>query len=428
MAVLIFKFSLNISSNEWLFKNFANKATIQAMFHTGHPSASHTAMTTAEHPANPALFRPLQMGPLALPHRIVMAPMTRARSSQPGDVPNALMASYYAQRASAGLIISEASQVSRQGQGYSFTPGIYSEAQVQGWRRVTDAVHAAGGRMVLQLWHVGRMSHASFHADGLPVAPSALAPAARVWVAGDDGVGRMLDCPVPRALEAAEIAGVVDDFRRAAANAMRAGFDGVEIHGANGYLIDQFLRTTSNHRTGAYGGPVENRIRFAREVAAAVASEAGAERTGMRLAPFITQRGMDCPEIIPTILHLARELDTLGLAYLHLAEADWDDAPSIPDDFRQALRAAFSGRVMVAGQYTPERAQQILASGMADLVAFGRPFIANPDLPARYAAGLPLAPFDAATLFGGDADGYSDYVPAAPAAMPQAIAATAAKT
>jgi len=372
-----------------------------------------------------ALLTPLALGPLTLPNRMVMAPMTRARSTQPGDVPNAMMAAYYAQRASAGLIVSEATQISRQGQGYSFTPGIYTEAQVQGWRRVTDAVHAAGGRMVLQLWHVGRMSHPSFHADGLPVAPSALSPEAKVWVAGDDGVGRMVDCPVPRALGTAEIPGVIDDFRRAAANAMRAGFDGVEIHGANGYLIDQFLRTTSNHRTDAYGGTMDNRTRFAREVAAAVASEAGAERTGMRLAPFITQRNMNCPEIIPTMLHLARQLDTLGLAYIHLAEADWDDAPSIPDDFRQALRNAYSGRVIVAGKYTPERAQQILSSGMADLVAFGRPFIANPDLPARYAAGLPLAAFDPATLFGGTERGYNDYAPAHASAVEPTAAALA---
>ncbi len=373
--------------------------------------------------ATSALFAPLALGPLTLPNRMVMAPMTRARSTQPGDVPNAMMAAYYAQRASAGLIVSEATQISRQGQGYSFTPGIYTETQVQGWRRVTDAVHAAGGRMVMQLWHVGRMSHPSFHADGLPVAPSALSPEAKVWVVGDDGVGRMLDCPVPRALDTTEIACVIDDFRRAAANAMRAGFDGVEIHGANGYLIDQFLRTTSNHRTDAYGGTMDNRTRFAREVAAAVASEAGAERTGMRLAPFITQRNMRCPEIIPTMQHLARQLDTLGLAYIHLAEADWDDAPSIPDDFRQALRNAYSGRVIVAGKYTPERAQQILSSGMADLVAFGRPFIANPDLPARYAAGLPLATFDPATLFGGTERGYNDYAPAhASAVEPTATA------
>ncbi|CAN7425119.1 alkene reductase [Acidovorax sp. LjRoot118] len=356
------------------------------------------------------LFRPLQLGPLALPSRIVMAPMTRARSSQPGDVPNALMAQYYAQRASAGLIVSEAAQISPQGQGYSFTPGIYSDAQVDGWRRVTDAVHAEGGRMVLQLWHVGRMSHASFHADGLPVAPSAIAPQAQVWVAGADGVGRMVDSPVPRALSEQGIAGVVGDFRRAAANAMRAGFDGVEIHGANGYLIDQFLRTTSNQRTDAYtGATLEGRTRFALEVAAAVASEAGAERTGMRLAPFITQRGMDCPEIIPTILHLARQLDATGLAYLHLVEADWADAPQIPDAFRTALRQAYQGRVIVAGGYDAARASQVLSDGFADLVAFGRPFIANPDLPRRLRDGLPLAAFDAKALFGGDASGYSDY-------------------
>ncbi|CAN7515366.1 alkene reductase [Acidovorax sp. LjRoot66] len=356
------------------------------------------------------LFRPLQLGPLALPSRIVMAPMTRARSSQPGDVPNALMAQYYAQRASAGLIVSEATQISTQGQGYSFTPGIYSDAQVDGWRRVTDAVHAEGGRMVLQLWHVGRMSHASFHADGLPVAPSAIAPQAQVWVAGDDGVGRMVDSPVPRALTTADIQAVVGDFRRAAANAMRADFDGVEIHGANGYLIDQFLRTTSNQRTDAYtGATLEGRTRFALEVATAVASEAGAERTGMRLAPFITQRGMDCPEIIPTILHLARQLDATGLAYLHLVEADWADAPQIPDAFRTALRQAYQGRVIVAGGYDAARASQVLSDGFADLVAFGRPFIANPDLPRRLRDGLPLAAFDAKALFGGDASGYSDY-------------------
>lgn len=358
-----------------------------------------------------ALFRPLQLGPLHLPNRMVMAPMTRARSSQPGNVPNALMAAYYAQRASAGLIVSEATQISPQGQGYSFTPGIHTEAQVQGWRQVTDAVHAAGGRMVLQLWHVGRMSHASFQADGVPVAPSALSPDAQVWVVGDDGVGRMVDSPLPRAMTDADIQAVIGDFRRAAANAMRAGFDGVEIHGGNGYLLDQFLRTTSNHRTDAYGGSIAKRSRFVEEVAAAVASEAGAERTGMRLAPFITQRNMNCPEIIPTILHLAKRLDALGLAYIHLAEADWDDAPQVPDTFRTALRQAYQGKVIVAGKYDPARADHILQAGMADMVAFGRPFVANPDLPARYAQGLPLAELDGSTLFGGGARGYSDYAP-----------------
>ena len=358
------------------------------------------------------LFRPLQLGPLHLPNRLVMAPMTRSRTSQPGNVPNELMATYYAQRASAGLIVAEATQISPQGQGYSFTPGIHSEAQVDGWRRVTDAVHAAGGRMVLQLWHVGRMSHGSFHADGLPVAPSALSPDAQVWVVGADGVGRMVDCPVPREMTLQDIQAVIGDFRRAAANAMRAGFDGVEIHGANGYLIDQFLRTTANHRTDAYGGGIAQRTRFAAEVAAAVASEAGVERTGMRLAPFITQRNMHCPEIIPTILHLARHLDDLGLAYLHLAEADWDDAPQIPERFRHDLRSAYQGRLIVAGKYDAPRAEHILQQGLADLVAFGRPFIANPDLPARLAAHLPLAAFDPTTLFGGGAQGYADYAAA----------------
>lgn len=359
-----------------------------------------------------SLFRPLQLGPLHLPNRVVMAPLTRSRSSQPGNVPNQLMAEYYAQRASAGLIVSEATQISPQGQGYSFTPGIHSEAQVEGWRRVTDSVHAAGGRMVLQLWHVGRMSHASFHPDGLPVAPSALSPDAKVWVMGADGVGRMVDSPVPRAMTARDIQAVIGDYRRAAGNAMRAGFDGVEIHGANGYLIDQFLRTTSNHRTDAYGGGIAQRTRFAEEVAAAVASEAGAERTGMRLAPFITQRNMDCPEIVPTILHLAKRLDEIGLAYIHLAEADWDDARQVPEQFRRELRRAYQGRVIVAGKYDAQRAEAILQQGLADLVAFGRPFIANPDLPARFAANLPLAEIDPATLFGGGARGYTDYATA----------------
>lgn len=358
------------------------------------------------------LFTPLQLGAMTLPSRIVMAPMTRSRSTQPGDVPNAMMAEYYAQRANAGLIVSEATQISQQGQGYSFTPGIYSEAQVLGWRKVTDAVHTAGGRMALQLWHVGRMSHESFHADGKPVAPSALSPQAQVWVVGDDGVGRMVDCPVPREMTLQDIRDVVEDFRRGAANAMRAGFDAVEIHGANGYLIDQFLRTTSNHRRDAYGGSMAARVRFAEEVARAVASQVGASRTGIRLSPFITQRNMSCPEIIPTILELAKRLNEIGMAYIHLSEADWEDAPQIPEDFRYALRRAYKGRVIVAGKYDQARAERTLSAGLADLVAFGRPFIANPDFPKRIATGIPLSEFDTSTLFGGGARGYTDYAPA----------------
>ncbi len=355
------------------------------------------------------LFQPLTLAGRELPNRIVMAPLTRARSSQPGDIPNPLMAEYYAQRASAGLIITEATQISPQGKGYSFTPGIYSAEQVSGWRQVTDAVHAAGGRIVLQLWHVGRMSHSSFHADGLPVAPSALAPNAQVWVAGDDGIGRMLDCPTPRALDSTDIAAIIEDYRRAARNADLAGFDGVEIHGANGYLIDQFLRSTSNQRDDAYGGSRERRLRFLQEVVSAVAEEIGAARVGVRLAPFITARNMACPDIIPTILEAAAYLDRVGVGYLHLSEADWDDAPQIPHEFRVKLRAAYHGVIIVAGRYTRERGEDLLQQGLVDLIAFGRPFIANPDLPARLAQQLPLADFDSSRLFGGDAQGYSDY-------------------
>lgn len=356
------------------------------------------------------LFDPVQLGALNLPNRIVMAPMTRSRSAQPGDVPTPLMATYYAQRASAGLIVTEATQVSPQGKGYSFTPGIHSEAQIDGWREVTRSVHDAGGHVFLQLWHVGRMSHAMFQADGRPVAPSALAPNAKVWVVRA-GVGQMVECPTPRALRLDEIPGIVEQFRQGAASAMSAGFDGVEIHGANGYLLDQFLRSTSNIRTDAYGGSIAKRSRLILEVARAVSEEAGANRTGIRLAPYITARDMACPEIIPAVLHVAAQLNTLGLAYIHLVEADWDDAPTVPEDFRHHLRAAFDGAIIVAGRYDLSRAHAILDAGLADLIAFGRPFVANPDLPARFAHQWPLADFDASTLFGGDAHGYTTYPP-----------------
>ena len=360
------------------------------------------------------LFDPVNLGAMTLPNRIVMAPMTRCRTTQPGDVPNLLMAEYYAQRASAGLIVSEATQVSAQGRGYSFTPGIYTPAQIEGWRLVTRAVHEASGRIVLQLWHVGRMSHASFHADGKPVAPSALSPDAQVWIVDPkSGQGGMAECPVPRALETDEIPAVVEDFRQAAANAIAAGFDGVEIHGANGYLIDQFLRRSSNIRTDRYGGEMSNRIRFLVEVAEAVSAAAGAERTGIRLSPFITQRNMADAEIIPTILAASREINRLGLAYIHLSEADWEDAPVVPDGFREDLRKAYRGAIIVAGKYDKARAEKSLAASHADLVAFGRPFVANPDLPNRLSENVPLASFDPSTLFGVGAEGYTSYPRAA---------------
>jgi len=361
-------------------------------------------------PTDSELFSPVQLGGLTLPNRIVMAPMTRARSTQPGDVPNAMNAAYYAQRASAGLIVTEATQISPQGKGYSFTPGIHSEAQVQGWRLVTDAVHEAGGRIFLQLWHVGRMSHPAFHGGALPVAPSAVPFEGAIWrVDPATGQGGMHACPTPRALSRDEIRSIVEDYRVAARHAMAAGFDGVEVHGANGYLIDQFLRTTSNTRDDDYGGSRDNRLRFLREVMAAVAAEAGADRTGIRLAPFLTARGMACPDILPTLLDAASGLAAQGIAYLHLVEADWDDAPDFTEEFRQAIRARFSRPIIVAGKYDAARAQWVLDKGYADLVAFGRPFVANPDLPRRLAQGLPLAEMDGSLLFGGTERGYSDY-------------------
>lgn len=336
-----------------------------------------------------------------------MAPMTRARatSTEAGSVPVPMMATYYAQRSDAALIITEATQVSRQGQGYSFTPGIFSDEQVAGWREVTDAVHARGGRIFCQLWHVGRMSHASFHPDGQTVAPSALPPNARVWV-WIDGAGTMVDCPTPRALATEEIPGIVEQFRRGAANAIAAGFDGVEIHGANGYLIDEFLRTTSNHRTDAYGGSIENRGRLAVEIAQAVADEVGADRVGFRMAPFITARGMDCPEIIDTITYVAGRLNEIGIAYVHLVEADWDNAPQIPDDFRVTLRKTFTRSILAAGNYDLNKATRLVGAGLIDVAAFGRPFLTNPDLPTRLHDGLPLADLTGAVLYGGGATGY----------------------
>jgi N-ethylmaleimide reductase len=254
------------------------------------------------------------------------------------------------------------------------------------------------------------MSHASFHQDGQPVAPSALAPDAQVWVVNEKGEGQMVDCPQPRTLSRKDIHSIIADYRQAALNAVQAGFDGVEVHGGNGYLIDQFLRQTSNKRTDEYGGTLANRIRFAQEVLSAIAEAIGRERTGIRLSPFITQRGMNDPQVTEAILALAAWCEQEGIAFIHLAEADWDDAPQVPEPFRQSLRETFSGTLIVAGNYDLEKAEKILAAGYADLIAFGRTFIANPDLPHRLAHQLPLAQVrDPATLFGGTATGYTDY-------------------
>ncbi|ABO22379.1 alkene reductase [Shewanella loihica] len=357
------------------------------------------------------LFNSYQMGQHTLANRIVMAPMTRSRTSQPGNLPNQMMATYYAQRASAGLIVTEATQISGDSQGYSFTPGIYTQAQIDGWCQVTDAVHSAGGKIFNQLWHVGRVSHPVFQGGEAPMAPSAIKPeGTQVWVVDEaHPEGQMLDCPTPREMTQADIDRVVKDFALAASNAVTAGFNGVEIHGGNGYLIDQFLRTNSNKRRDAYGGSGEKRIRFLLEVVAAVSEKVGAGRVGVRLAPFVTFKDMNCPEIVDTILLAADALSKMGVAYIHLSEADWDDAPQIPESFRVQLRNLFDATIIVAGRYDLARASEVLSKGYADLVAFGRPFIANPDLPYRLQQQLPLASFDKGPLFGGGEAGYTDY-------------------
>lgn len=356
------------------------------------------------------LFDAITLGKNSLKSRIVMAPMTRCRSSQPGDVPNELMAIYYAQRASAGLIITEATQISPQGKGYSFTPGIYSAEQIAGWKKITTAVHAKGGKIYNQLWHVGRMSHESFHNGKLPVAPSAISFEGQVWIYNEQmQQGAKVNCPTPIALTRYEIKSIINDYRQAALNAIEAGFDGVEIHGANGYLIDQFLRTTSNQRDDEYGGSTENRLRFLQEVVTAIVDAIGAEKVGIRLAPFITARGMNCPEILNTILQAASFLQEQHVSYIHLAEADWDDAPRVDESFRQALRKRFHGKIIVAGKFDSTRAAAILTQGYADLIAFGRPFIANPDFPERLRKNIPLAEFNPSALFGGTEKGYSDF-------------------
>jgi N-ethylmaleimide reductase len=353
------------------------------------------------------LKKPFNLGNYELPHRVVMAPMTRARTTQPGNIPNELMAIYYAQRASAALIITEATQISQQGQGYSFTPGIHSKEHIAGWKKVTDAVHKAGGKIFLQLWHVGRMSHEMFHEGEAPVAPSAISPNARVWVADDSNpTGHMVECPTPRALNKKEIHAIISDFRQGAINAIEAGFDGVEIHGANGYLIDQFMRRTSNTRNDEYGGNIENRLRFMIEVVRTVVEAVGSNKTGIRLAPFVKQRGMDDDEAVEAVLQASKTLNELGIAYIHLAEADWDDAPSVSDEFRHDLRKNFSGAIIVAGNYTAKKAEKLLAANLVDLVAFGRPFIANPDFPARLFSNQPLRNFIPEKLFGGGKEGY----------------------
>jgi N-ethylmaleimide reductase len=351
------------------------------------------------------LFEPYQLGPLTLPNRLVMAPLTRNRAVPPGMVPSPLAVQYYGQRASAGLLITEASQVSQQGQGYQDTPGIYSKEQIVGWRKVTDRVHENGGRIFIQLWHVGRISHTSLQPNGgAPVAPSAVRAKGKTFVNGT-----FADVSEPRALELAEIPGIIDDFKRATASALEAGFDGVEIHGANGYLLDQFAKDGANKRTDAYGGGIENRAKLMLEVARAVSAEAGANRTGIRISPVTPANDISDSNPQPLFDHIVDGLNALKLVYLHVVEGATGGPRDIAPFDYASLRKRFGGAYVANNGYDFELAVKTLAAGAADLIAFGKPFISNPDLVERLKKGAPLNEWDKATFYGGGAKGYTDY-------------------
>jgi N-ethylmaleimide reductase len=350
------------------------------------------------------LLEPFKLGPITLPNRFAMAPLTRNRALE-GLVPNPLAVEYYGQRASAGLLITEATQVSQQGQGYQDTPGIYSKEQIAGWRKVTDRVHARGGHIFLQLWHVGRISHVSLQPNGgAPVAPSAILAKTKTFVNGT-----FADVSEPRALELSEIPGIIDSFRKGAANAIAAGFDGVEVHGANGYLLDQFARDGTNKRTDAYGGSIENRAKLMIEVTKAVTSEVGAERTGIRISPVTPSNDVSDSHPQPLFDHIVNGLDALRLIYIHVIEGATGGPRDIAPFDYTSLRKRFRGAYMANNGYDFELANKALAAGGADLIAFGKPFISNPDLVERLRRGAPLNEWDKATFYGGGAKGYTDY-------------------
>ncbi len=365
---------------------------------------------------NQDLFARYALGPYTLKNRIVMAPLTRSRSQQPGNIPWRLNAFYYAQRASAGLIISEATQVSQQGQGYAFTPGIHSREQIEGWRLVTEAVHDAGGLFFMQLWHVGRISHPRLQPnEGLPVAPSAIAPSGQAFVTNAQGEPELLPFLTPRALETREIEGVVQQFVQGAKNALTAGVDGIEIHAANGYLLDQFLNSSTNHRSDAYGGSVENRARLVLEIVDALTQILSANRVGIRLSPLGTfnDMGDENPEAL--FGHLMQRLNEKDLAYVHVVDPSFGGHVTAEaknpagERIMQQIRQNYQGTLIVCGGYTLDRAQKTLKERQADLVAFGRDFISNPDLPERLKQAEPLNPSDPSTYYGGGYEGYVDY-------------------
>jgi N-ethylmaleimide reductase len=364
----------------------------------------------------PSLFSPLQVGPYRLQHRVVMAPLTRMRAERSSFAPRALNVEYYGQRATpGGLIVAEASPVLVTGRGNPATPGIYSDEQIRGWRSVVDAVHAKGGVIFLQLWHVGRVSHSSFQPGGAPpVAPSAV-PITGNGMMAMTADGKMVPYETPRALETGEVKEIVEAFRQAASNAMKAGFDGVEIHGANGYLLEQFLQSHTNLRTDRYGGSIENRARLLMEITQAAIEVWGANRVGVRLSPYGVANGSGEADPMPLYTQVIKALDPLGLAYLHFieprssgagrAEVNHQNVPSAMGLFRPIWR----GVLISAGGFTGETAEAAIADGYADAIAFGRIFISNPDLPRRLQHGFPLTPYNRATFYGGEAAGYTDY-------------------
>ena len=359
------------------------------------------------------LFEPIKIGSISMSSRIAMAPLTRNRS--PGAIPNMLNVEYYRQRASAGLIITEATAISHQGQGYAHVPGLYSTDAIKGWKEVTDAVHKAGGKIVTQLWHVGRISHTSLQPDGgKPVAPSPIAAKSKTYIINPDGTGTFIDTSEPRALELSEIPSLIEDYRKAARAAMDAGFDGVEIHAANGYLLEQFLRPNSNQRTDSYGGSIENRIRLTLEVVEAVVQEIGGERTGIRLSPVTPANDVEVVDPQPLYTALIERLAAFDLAYIHVIEGATggprDNAPFDWESWKAAYRAK-GGKAawMVNNGYDRDMAIDAVESGRADIVAFGKPFISNPDLVRRLRDNAELNPLEQATLYGGGAEGYTTY-------------------
>jgi len=362
------------------------------------------------------LFRPFELGDVHLPHRIVMGPLTRSRAGQPGNVPTGMNAEYYAQRASAALTISEATQISPQGQGYAWTPGIHTSEQVEGWRQVVDRVHHSGGRIFLQLWHVGRISHRTLQPrNEAPVAPSAVKPAGKAFVPGPGGKGEFVPLETPRALTVEEVGNTVQDYATAARNAKEAGFDGVEIHGANGYLVDQFLCSTTNRRTDEYGGSVENRARFLFEIIDRVGKVWPRERVGLRLSPRGNYNDIDDANPEATFGHVFERLNGAGIAYLHLPRPNTAGGPDVDEigardmAMLKLARDTWRGPLMLAGGFTGEIAARWIAEGRMDLAVFGRKFLANPDLPRRFRKGAPLNEPQKDTFYGGGAHGYTDY-------------------